>query len=200
MHDTVDADIAAADSNLEGPASACDVEDRVLAQIWIMLAAGEQAQCSFSGDGGRFPDWPGVSGYKDAMDGNYVALLVFAWAYILSACQVERLHSSSSVHADDDRATATGFQPRILYTKVKAAILQPKQEGDGGTRDADGFHVDFGYDPDSPCRWWAAPLASQAAGWTATFERRGSTFWSPWCYVIDGGPPFTLHRRRGVPG
>ncbi len=59
------------------------------------------------------------------MDGNYVAILAFAWAYILSACWVERLESSSSLHTDADSATATGCQPRIRYTRRKLRLSSP---------------------------------------------------------------------------
>jgi hypothetical protein len=69
--------------DVTGPS--CDLGDRVFEHGRIMLAAGVPAQCSFSNDDGCFANWPGISGREDAMDGNYLAVLAFAWAYILSA-------------------------------------------------------------------------------------------------------------------
>jgi hypothetical protein len=38
----------------------------------------------------RFADWPGIQGEPENLArGNYLAILAFSWAYILTACWVE---------------------------------------------------------------------------------------------------------------
>ncbi|KAF3401709.1 hypothetical protein F1880_010073 [Penicillium rolfsii] len=65
----------------------CNLQPRVLRKQ-LLLAVGSRLNVRLS-ENSPFSNWPGVQG------GNYISVLFFAWAYILSARWVEALSRSA---------------------------------------------------------------------------------------------------------
>lgn len=71
----------------------CDLQPRVLPKQ-LLLAVDSRLSVKLSEES-PFSDWPGVQGLSSYDKGNYLAILYFAWAYILSARWVELLGRSA---------------------------------------------------------------------------------------------------------
>jgi len=138
----------------------CDLQPRVLPKQ-LLLAGGGRLSVRLSEDS-ALSDWPGVQGLQGYDKGNYLSVLYFAWAYILSARWVELLNRSAD------------HQCHIGYTAQR--FRGPLPQSDKRSI----FQVDIG---DDTCKeevlWWRAILCSDD-GWDATTKYNGQVYLSPW--------------------
>jgi hypothetical protein len=110
-------------------------------------------------------DWPEVEGLLGYDKCNYLSVLYFAWAYILSAQWVESLSRSADhvCHMD-----------YIRQGSQSAAQL------DGGW----AIKIDLGRCAiEDETLWWQAILCS-AKGWDATTKYNGHVYLTPWSISV----------------
>ena len=86
----------------------------------------------------RFTNWPGLYGERIAIRGNFLAILAFAWAYVLLARWVEMQQSD---------ATAHGKKGHILYLTAEANWAYER-----ATKSPNELHVDLGNIDDNAAR------------------------------------------------
>ncbi|KAI4199756.1 MAG: hypothetical protein LQ350_004383 [Teloschistes chrysophthalmus] len=126
-----------------------------------------------------FAEWPGIR-ERDAhaTAGNHLAILIMAWAYILSARWAE-LQSSDETDVES--------RPRgITYSDVQAGRATGQDE-----IAAEALEIDIGETDEPAARWWAAVLAA-GEGWHAEFEVKGRTYKSPWSAHLAPDPSIIL--------
>jgi hypothetical protein len=136
--------------------------------------------CAFA-EHSRFTDWPGVQEIDGhTAEGNHLAILFLAWAYILSARWIE-LQSPYC---------PKGSFPlgRIYYSDLQAAWLD-----NDGDIPADAIEVDIGEICERAARWWAAILAP-GEGWHATLELGDKLYRSPWSAHIASTQTLKLRK------
>ncbi|KAE8402793.1 hypothetical protein BDV37DRAFT_272647 [Aspergillus pseudonomiae] len=111
-------------------------------------------------DSAPFAEWPGVQSLEEYDEGNYIAVLFLAWAYILSARWSELLSKSPehrcmiALKEEDPRCEVPLSHSRI--------------------------EVDIGVDAsDDEVHWWNVIL-SVYEGWSITTVYNGRTYVSPW--------------------
>ena len=171
----------------------CDLEDKIIPHQ-LLLGVQRSTPCYFANDS-RFANWPGLQGEQgSAVRGNYLAIVAFAYAYILSALWVEMQQQP-----DDATHDSVQMKDRIFY-------LAPQANGMCGcSKDSLGaLVVDIGDVDDDAARWWAAILAT-GEGWRAEIMRNGSVYRSPWSICIAATQTFRLrrtasrqHLRKGI--
>jgi len=113
-------------------------------------------------EGSSFRHWR-EQGVENAKAGNCLAILIFAWAYILSARLVELQGGS------------------IRYTEVLAPIDDSKY---GVQTTSRCVFVDIGKADSTAVRWWRAILA-HGQGWRAAVHEYPAHF-SPWSISYQG--------------
>ena len=153
----------------------CKLEPRVL-QYQLLLGVQRSTACAFTDDS-RFKSWPGVQGTDDnAEEGNYLAVLFFAWAYILSVTWLE-------------------IQPACFLQSDRVRYLDYQVQGleDGDWRLQGSLEINLDYAEDDAARWWAA-LLSPGEGWRATISRNGQVYRSPWSVCNTDTRRFKLRR------
>ncbi|KAF2272838.1 uncharacterized protein EI97DRAFT_483213 [Westerdykella ornata] len=126
----------------------------------VSLSISETAQRESS-----YPPW-------FARDENYLAVLILAWAYILSARWTEIIPEPCSLRYTDCQAT---------YQDATTSHLQ------------NAINIDIGNVDPEETRWWAAVLAP-GQGWQATMALEQDSFSSPWSIRLQSGPQFCLSR------
>lgn len=109
----------------------------------IYIGESEPGVCSLSND--FFSGWPGLQPLE-CPAGNYLAVFVLGWSYILSARLLELR-----------RRTA---EDKVIYTNSMAQC-KLGHNADAG----DSFELDTGCDSVAEVRWWAAILAG-GRGWS----------------------------------
>lgn len=138
----------------------CHLPPRVLPKQ-LVLAVGSRLSVTLSEDS-PLSVWPGVQGLSGYDKGNYLSVLFFAWAYILSARWFELL-SRSADHT---------CRLEYIISGVDGDIPQldkgPKIQIDVGDVVCDEEFL-----------WWHAILCSDE-GWDATTEYNGRVYLSPW--------------------
>ncbi|KAK4119392.1 hypothetical protein N657DRAFT_674917 [Parathielavia appendiculata] len=115
-------------------------------------------------------------------DQNYLAVLILAWAYVLSARWAEIMPESVSV----------------VYTSSKADDHNP----DAPTTplpDHLSLEVDISDAGPDEARWWAAVLAP-GQGWQATMLLGQDTFFAPWSVRLQPGYRFMLSTKSAFRG
>ncbi len=107
-------------------------------------------------------------------DQNHLAVLILAWAYILSARWAEIIPEGTSLVYTDSMAdhSTLDAQPAPL-------------DGHGN------LDVDIGDASPEEARWWSAVLAP-ARGWQATMSSGQTTFFAPWSIQLQPGCRFIL--------
>jgi hypothetical protein len=132
----------------------------------VSLSISETAQCD--------------SGYAAwfARNENYLAVLILAWAYILSARWTEIMPGPCSLSYTDCQAT---------YHDATASHQN----------DQNAINIDIGNANPEEARWWAALLAP-GQGWQATMPLEQGSFLSPWSVRLQPGPQFSLSRVRNA--
>ena len=140
-------------------------------------------RCDFDKDS-CFRHWPGIlDGIEHAEDTNYLAVLAFAWAYILSARWVELQGSRN----------APENAKRMVYLHKQAPVVQSDSQNESLLN---GIEVDVGCVESDAGRWWAAILAT-GEGWNATTAKEGEIYRSPWSITIPSTQHFRLHMSGG---
>lgn len=148
----------------------------------LLLGLQRSTRCDFADDC-RFANWPGVRGEGESLvQGNGLAVLSFAWAYILSALWVEMQRPSSKGHAPAQAVDHTHY-----------LSAQAKWTHDGDQELPGDLEVDLGDVDDDAARWWAAILAN-GEGWRATTIQDGKVYWSPWSICLSASRSFKLRR------
>ena len=137
----------------------CDLQPRILPKQ-LLLAVDSRLSVKLSEDS-PFSDWPGVQGLSGYDRGNYLSVLYFAWAYILSARWVELLSRSA------------GHECHMSYTAQSVeSTLQSDEKSMA--------QIDLAEDVcEEEVLWWRAILGSED-GWDATTKYNGNVYLSPW--------------------
>lgn len=148
--------------------------DRAYHYRWLICGVRSSLCCTLA-KSSPFAEWPGVQEVDEQSPaGNHLAILILAWAFILSARWVE-LQSS-------------GVLGSVHYTG-----LQASGQNKAGNIDADPIEVDVGGGSKGAARWWASILAS-GEGWRAWLAIDGKVYRSPWSLT---SPPITSSSLRG---
>lgn len=141
----------------------CNLQPRVLPKQ-LTLAVGSRLSVRLTQDS-PLSDWPGVEGLVGYDKGNYLSVLYFAWAYILSARWVELLSRS----ADHE-----------CHMEYNTQRLQSSRALD----DEPAIEIDLGQcSCEEEVLWWSAILCS-AEGWDATTRYNGHVYLSPWSISV----------------
>ncbi|KAF2758958.1 hypothetical protein EJ05DRAFT_475201 [Pseudovirgaria hyperparasitica] len=122
----------------------------------------------------------GNSNYAQYFDneGDFLAVLVLAWAYILSARWAEMMPESCS----------------IRYTECRAIMCDTSEPG----IDPNTISVDIGPASSEERRWWTAVLAPDQ-GWQATMKLEQETFLSPWSVRLQSDLHFSIQQKPSSP-
>ncbi|KAJ5544130.1 hypothetical protein N7494_005409 [Penicillium frequentans] len=138
----------------------CDSNPMVMPKQ-LLLAVGGRLDVRLSEDS-PFSGWPGVQGLPSYDQGNFLSVLYFAWAYILSARWVELLGCSAE------------HECSMVPTTLGAENSLPKPEKQPV------FEIDIGNDVcEEEIFWWRTILCS-GDGWNATVKYKGHIYLSPW--------------------
>ncbi|KAL3420257.1 hypothetical protein PVAG01_08756 [Phlyctema vagabunda] len=159
----------------------CDLKEKTITHQ-ILLGVQNSTSCSFSEDG-AFADWSEVRehGKPDSRSGNCLAILVFAWSYILSAHWVEMQQASEKITEQSN--------DRVVYLCCQAGWRDETSESLPDTVD-----IHLGDVSNDAARWWAAVLAKEE-GWRAEIERNRGVYRSPWSTTsISADHQFRLDR------
>ncbi|KIA75648.1 hypothetical protein HK57_00580 [Aspergillus ustus] len=138
---------------------ACELPPIILPEK-LLLGTGGRVTVRLSDDA-PFSEWPGVEGLDGYDEGNYISVLYFAWAYILSARWVE-LHSRSPDH-----------KGRINYKMqgISVAESQLHQRTD--------VEIYLGDASEEEVLWWRNILSPDDC-WEATTAYNDHVYFSPW--------------------
>ncbi|KAJ5380219.1 uncharacterized protein N7496_002647 [Penicillium cataractarum] len=98
----------------------CDIQPRILPKQ-LLLGFSRQLTVSFSEDS-PLSDWPEVQGLSGYDKGNYLSILFFAWAYILSARWVELLGRSEDHECHIRYAAPEAKSPPLSEEQSKVQI------------------------------------------------------------------------------
>jgi hypothetical protein len=159
----------------------CNLEDKIISHQ-LLLGVQYSTPCYFANDS-RFANWPRLRGERGSfLGGNYLAIMAFACAYILSARWVEMQHSDDETHVSVQR------DDRMFYLAAQAKWMC------GCNKESqDELVVDLGDVDDDAARWWASILAT-GEGWRAEIIRDGIVYRSPWSICIAATQTFRLQR------
>ncbi|KAI9750145.1 MAG: hypothetical protein M4579_006586 [Chaenotheca gracillima] len=156
----------------------CDLGPKYLPHH-VLLGVQRSTACVFA-ERMDFNSWPGIQMTEDGPEeGNHLAILAFAWAYIFSARWIEMQRSYD-------------FSPHIQYMDD----AQAHWSTDSYVWRSDDLEVNLGYVSDEAARWWAALLAT-GEGWRATIRRNGQVYRSPWSVCITAAQRFVLRSADG---
>jgi hypothetical protein len=129
----------------------------------LLLATQTTLEIEFSEET-AFTNWPNIQGLDGHDNGNYISVILLAWAYILSAKWAELLQRSS----DHNCAIKYVSKPSPSETPGKVAI-----EIGGDFDDEEG-------------RWWNAILTGDK-GWKISVRYKDKEYLSPWSIsTLDG--------------
>ncbi|KAL9580435.1 MAG: hypothetical protein Q9212_004494 [Teloschistes hypoglaucus] len=130
-----------------------------------------------------FANWPGVQGRDEhAREGNHLAVLILAWAYILSARWAE-------LQSPPPNASDTSENLGMQYAAAQATRVANKED-----IPADVIAIDPGQTNEHAARWWAAILAP-GEGWQATMQFDTNIYRSPWSAHLARGQDLILLRQ-----
>ncbi|KAJ5227874.1 hypothetical protein N7489_008582 [Penicillium chrysogenum] len=121
-------------------------------------------------------EWPGVRGISGYDEGNHIAVLFLAWAYILSAKWAELLdrsetHQCSTKYSETCQDPAEAVQPEVVEVD-----LPP---------DASEAEI----------VWWNAVLSGTPA-WEISVEYQSEKFASPWSVSLGGA--ISMRAKQGT--
>jgi hypothetical protein len=159
----------------------CDLEDKII-PLQLLLGIQRSTPCYFANDS-RFANWPGLQDEgRRVVGGNYLAILAFAWAYIVSARWLEMQQFDVTAHVP------VQGNDRIFYLDAEAEWIC-----DRAKKSPDEVELDLGDVDDDAARWWAAILAT-GDGWRAEITRNGTVYRSPWSICIAATQSFTIRK------
>ncbi|CZT11672.1 uncharacterized protein RCO7_08709 [Rhynchosporium graminicola] len=157
----------------------CGLKNKII-PYQLLLGIQRSTPCYFTNDS-RFTNWPGLHGEGNAVSGNFLAILAFAWAYILSARWLEMQQSDAAVHC-------VPHEGCIFYFAAAADWIYERAE-----ISPDELHINLGNVDDDAARWWAAILAP-GEGWRAEITRNDTVYRSPWSICITATQLFSIRR------
>ncbi|KAJ6038940.1 hypothetical protein N7460_007306 [Penicillium canescens] len=138
----------------------CDSQPRVMPKQ-LLLAVGSRLNVRLADDA-PLSDWPGVKELSNYDEGNYLSVLYFAWAYIISARWVELLSRSAD------------HECYMVCTTQRAGNSLPRSDKESLVE------VDIGDDAcEEEIFWWHTILCS-GDGWDAAVKYNGRIYLSPW--------------------
>ncbi|KAJ6180845.1 hypothetical protein N7519_011306 [Penicillium mononematosum] len=140
----------------------CDPQPKVLPNQ-LLLAVGSRVNVELSEDS-PLSDWPGVQGLSGYDEGNYLSILYFAWAYIISTRWAELL-SRSADHECHMSYTADSDSMEGLLLEWDNQSMVEIAIGDDASEEE--------------VLWWRTILCSDD-GWDATAKYNGHVYLSPW--------------------
>ncbi|KAL2821949.1 hypothetical protein BJX63DRAFT_377545 [Aspergillus granulosus] len=138
----------------------CDLPPIILPKQ-LLLAVQSRSSVRLSEDA-PFAEWPCVKGLEGYDNGDYLAVLYFAWAYILSVRWVELLSRSAD------------HESRMDYNVlgISGAAPQPDKRP--------AIQIDLGEKVSAEeGLWWRTILSSDDC-WEATTKYNGQVYLSPW--------------------
>ncbi|GIK06733.1 hypothetical protein Aspvir_002383 [Aspergillus viridinutans] len=159
-------------SKWETSTGVCDLEPKITPHQ-LLLATQTPLKVEFA-DHTPFTEWPNVQGLYGHDEGNYLTVLLLAWAYILSVRWAELLDRSP------DRRCTVEYRMHGMVEKshgkydVEVPIGDDIEEGEA--------------------RWWQAILLGDK-GWKITTDYKDKTYISPWSVSILNG---TLSHARPI--
>ncbi|PVH85786.1 hypothetical protein DL98DRAFT_605441 [Cadophora sp. DSE1049] len=164
----------------------CDLKEKTIPSQ-LLLGVQKSVPCSFSGDD-RFINWPEFHEPHKSPPryGNCLAILAFAWLYILSArwVEIQQIPGTLAAQSND----------HIVYSCHQAAWRD-----DASASLPDTINIDLGDVSNDAARWWAAILAKDE-GWRAEIKRNQSVYRSPWSTTsISAGHHFRFRRTTPSP-
>lgn len=123
-------------------------------------------------------DTPGIRWKSWFLQGdqNYLAVLILAWTYILSARWVEIMPEGVCTSLVYTSSKADDYTPDSQSTPLQNHLSLPVDMKDAGPEEA---------------RWWAAVLAP-CQGWQATMLMGEDNFVAPWSILLQPGYRFML--------
>jgi len=157
----------------------CSLNNKII-PYQLLLGIQRSTRCSFVNDS-RFANWPGLYSGEIAVRGNVLAILAFAWAYILSARWVEMQQPDAMAHV-------SAQQGHILYLAAKANWMYETAE-----RSPDELYIDLGDVDDNAACWWSAILAP-GEGWRAELTHNATIYRSPWSICVTATQNFHIRR------
>ncbi|KAL6410070.1 hypothetical protein AUP68_06480 [Ilyonectria robusta] len=107
-----------------------------------------------------------------AQDNDYLAILILAWTYVLSARWTEIMPESCTPAYTKNQAT---YHDGMTRCKDKQSLIS----------------IHIGNASPEEARWWAAVLAP-GQGWEARMKLEQSTSLSPWSIHLQPNPGFVL--------
>jgi hypothetical protein len=141
----------------------CDIPPIVLPKQ-LLLAVQSRLTVKLSEDA-PFAEWPCVKGLEGYDNGNYLAVLYFAWAYILSVRWVEVLSRSA------DHESQMNYDLGI-------SDGAPQQD------ELSAIQIDLGENVSAEeALWWRNILSSDNC-WDATTKYNGQVYLSPWSVSV----------------
>ena len=127
--------------------SDCDLRDKII-HYQLLFGTQLSTTCTFADDS-RFANWPGIQGEPENLaTGNYLAILAFAWAYVLSACWLE-------IQQDAVALSVSAGRGGMLYLYDQAKWISDCSEVS-----QDELEIDLGDVDNNAARWWTAILAT----------------------------------------
>lgn len=134
-----------------------------------------------AGGGNCLSSWQGVQGLPDeAVDGNYLAVMVLAWPYILSARWLEMQQSTCALKG------SSSIRNAVRYLETRAQWTDRLSQDQ-----TDCINIDLGTVDASAARWWAAILAP-GEGRCASITRDSQVYRSPWSVSVTSSRPLSL--------
>jgi len=145
----------------------CNLQEEIVVPRELTIGISQPTTCMATQS--SFRNWTDhvANGHEACESGNYLAILILAWAYIFSKGHVEK--QGESMHYSD-------FSAPIVNNQLDDA-------------EAVGLFVDVGQVDAAEARWWEAVLAP-GQGWHAVVS--GPTYLSPWSVTYQGGPRFVV--------
>ncbi|KGO75570.1 hypothetical protein PITC_098530 [Penicillium italicum] len=122
-------------------------------------------------------EWPGVCGISGYDEGNHIAVLFLAWAYILSAKWAELLDRSETHHCSTNYSTETCQEPKEL---AQAEVVEVDLPPDAS---------------EAEVVWWNAVLSGTPA-WKISVEYESEKFLSPWSVSLGGA--ISMRAKPGI--
>ncbi|KAJ5087579.1 hypothetical protein N7456_011195 [Penicillium angulare] len=157
---------------------ACDLPPRIMSKQLILGVSG-RLSVKLSEDS-PLSDWPGVQGIPNYDKGNYLSVLYFAWAYILSARWVELLDRS------------VDHECQMTYTAHNPGASPP-------TNEQPMPQVYLGENiSEEECIWWHVILR-HGDKWDATTKYKVRIYFSPWSVRTEDAGFTVAPKLEGFP-
>ncbi|CAG8319043.1 unnamed protein product [Penicillium nalgiovense] len=122
-------------------------------------------------------EWPGVCGISGYDEGNHIAVLFLAWAYILSAKWAELLDRSETHQCSMKYSFETCQEPEEAVQQEVIGVYLPPDASE------------------AEIVWWNAVLSGTPA-WEISVEYQSEKFVSPWSVSLGGA--ISMRAKQGL--